>query len=134
MIAHHDRRAERIGRFDIVIAVLVAAAGVLLSPNAATRSTAPTSRASERSWLGGAAVPALSPCRVLWRRVAPLAALGAALLGLVPSTGRCSAAVVRCGVLLPIALTARPTAPARGSTAGALIGLGLWPRSRSGTW
>ena len=124
----------RISRFDIVIAVLVAAAGVLLMVmnvgdlEAGTRG--PDEQAAIR--IGNllpywTAVPLflLVTVPVLWRRVAPLAAAGAALAGLVVNEALVGSEFVRCGVLLPTAFLLAYSAGAGLGRRQALIGLGL---------
>ena len=60
---------------------------------------------------------------LLWRRVAPLAAAGAALAGLVVNLALVGSEYVRCGVLLPTAFLLAYATGARLDRRGALLGL-----------
>jgi hypothetical protein len=106
--------ARRIGKVDIAIATVVSVLGVaLMSSNVA--DDAQTAYKTDPD--GGAAVHIgnlipyeltiplflLVTVPLLWRRVAPLTAVGAAVAGLLVNEALIGSEVVRCGVLLPTA-------------------------------
>ena len=124
----------RISRLDVTIALLVSGLGVVLmimnveDLQAGTRG--PEQQAAIH--IGNllplwTAVPLflLVTAPLLWRRVAPLAAAGAALAGLVLNLALVGSEFVRCGVLLPTVFLLAYAAGARLDRRHALIGLGL---------
>jgi hypothetical protein len=94
MINSMTATRARIGRLDIAIAVVVVGLGVLLMYGNVTDSKVDASPAVIPVFL-------LVTVPVLWRSAAPLAALGAALAGLVVHDVLFGKEVIRCGALLP---------------------------------
>jgi signal transduction histidine kinase len=94
MMRTMGRTGESIGRLDIAIAVALSALGLLLMYGNATDADV------NASWL---AMPVflLVTIPVLWRRVAPLAALAAVAIALAIHIAAFGS-VVRCGVAFPV--------------------------------
>ena len=121
----------RISRTDVAIALVVSALGVVLMVmNVRDLRTGAGARRGGRFHIGDllpywAAVPLflLVTVPLLWRRVAPLAAAGAALAGLVANLALVGSEYVRCGVLLPTAFLLAYATGARLDRRGALLGL-----------
>jgi hypothetical protein len=136
MIDSMTAARERIGKRDIVIAVLVSVLGLLLMyVNVADPPPRP---ADEQAAIHvGDLLPyafalplfLLVTVPLLWRRAAPLAAVGAAFAGLMVNELLVGTEVIRCGVLLPTAFLFAFTAGAelerRDSRIGLALALGL---------
>jgi hypothetical protein len=118
MIDSMTSARQRIGRRDIAIAAILSLLGVLLMVGNVGDD------AVEASVL---AVPffLLVTVPVLWRRSAPIAAMGTTLAGLVVHDVLFGTEVVRCGVVLPIAFLYAFTAGAQLEGREARIGLAL---------
>jgi signal transduction histidine kinase len=112
MITSMGRAGERIARRDIAIAAVVSALGVALMAidvNALSDGVGPDEGAAYHvgSLLPrGFAIPLflLVTVPLLWRRVAPRAAVCAALAGLVLNEALLGTDVIRCGIVGPMAL------------------------------
>ena len=122
----------RISRTDVAIALVVSALGVVLMVMNVRDLTDGARGPDEEAaiHIGNllpywAAVPLflLVTVPLLWRRVAPLAAAGAALAGLVANLALVGSEYVRCGVLLPTAFLLAYATGARLDRRGALLGL-----------
>ncbi len=107
-------------RLDVAIAAALSLLGVVLM---VMNIKDPEEAGAEISWLAvplflGVTVP------VAWRRAAPLGALAAMLGALLVNIALVSG-VVRCGVVLPVALLLAFSASSRLSLVPALAGLGI---------
>ncbi len=107
-------------RLDVAIAAALSLLGVVLMVG---NIKDPEEAGAEISWLAvplflGVTVP------VAWRRAAPLGALAAMLGALLVNIALVSG-VVRCGVVLPVALLLAFSASSRLSLVPALAGLGI---------
>ena len=120
MIIHTARTSERFGRLDIALTVVLIALGsVLMYAN--VEDPDPGMQA-----VGVAAIPLflLVTAPLLWRTVAPLAALGAVLAGLLVHWLAIGAAV-RCGVAFPVIALLTFAVAARLDGRESYLGLGL---------
>src|SRR5215211_594055 len=111
MIASMTSAGERIGKRDIAIAFVLSALGVLLM-YANIVDPADPNNPDEASWIHVGnllppefAIPLflLVTVPLLWRRVDPLGASGAAFAGLLVNEVLLGTEFLRCGVLLPTA-------------------------------
>jgi signal transduction histidine kinase len=117
MIAAMTSARERIGRVDVVIAVL---ASLLAVADMASEV------ADDRIQASLLAVPFAAGLTLplLWRRVAPVRALAVVLVALLVHAALFGA-VVRCGITLPVVFLLVFAAGARLPRDGALLGLAL---------
>ncbi len=122
----------RIGRRDVVIAVLLTALGVLLMVS--NVADPPPHGPDEQSAVHignllpyGFAIPLflLVTVPVAWRRVAPLAAVGAAIVGLILNELLVGSELIRCGVVFPTAYVFGFSTGAQLKGREAFVGLGL---------
>jgi len=122
----------RISRLDVAIALLVSALGVFLMVENVRDLTEGTRGPDEEAaihignlmpYWAAAPLFLLVTVPLLWRRVAPLAAAGASLAGLVVNLALVGSEYVRCGVLLPTAFLLAYATGARLDRRGALLGL-----------
>ena len=139
MIEAMTSARERIGKRDIVIAVVLSAFGLLLMYENVRRLTdgVPATEEEESAIMFAGLVPVefgiplflLVTVPLLWRRAAPVAAVGAALAGLVVNEALIGTEFIRCGVVLPTALlfafASGAQLVARGSRIGLALCLGL---------
>ena len=109
---------ERIGKRDVAITVVLSALGLLLMYGNVVDEEIETSVLAIPLFL-------LVTVPLLWRRAAPIAAVGAALAGLVVHDLLFGTEVVRCGVVLPMAFLFAFTAGAQLERREALTGLAL---------
>ncbi len=127
---------ERIGKRDIVIAVVLSLLGLLLMYDNVYGGLAPENRTDpdQQAVIGvGNLLPyeltiplfLLVTVPLLWRRVAPLTALGASCAGLALNHAFIGTEVVRCGIVLPTAGFFAFTAGAQLRGRDSLLGLGL---------
>ncbi len=135
MIASMTGAGSRIGKRDIVIASVVSVLGLLLmyvNVDGLTDGKPPTE--DEQSVIEiGALLPyelafplfLLVTVPLLWRRVAPIAAGGAALAGLAANVLLLGTEFLRCGVVGPTAFLFAFAAAAQLERRQAFIGLGL---------
>ena len=136
MIESMTSASGRIGRRDIVIAVVLSLLGLLLMYDnvyggvADERATNPDAHAE--IIVDGLlpiefAIPLflLVTVPLLWRRAAPIPAVGAALAGLVLNHVLTGTDMLRCGVVLPTAFLFAFTAGAQLQAREALTGLAL---------
>ena len=128
----------KISKRDIAIACALTALGLLLmygnvhdhyaDPGVARRETAVYFGGLLPIWTAIPLFP-LVTVPLLWRRVAPLAAVGASFAGLVANELLVGTDVVRCGVLLPtafiFAFTTASLLPGRQARNGLALALGL---------
>lgn len=127
------RTMQGIGRGDVAVAAVLSAAGMgLMAVNIAedgTRGPDEHSAVLFDGLLGvhPVAIPLflLVTVPLLWRRVSPLTALGAAIAGLLVNLGVVGSDFLRCGVLLPTAYLLAFAAGARLDGRRAAAGLGL---------
>ncbi len=139
MIGSMTSARERIGRRDVTIAALLSVLGVVLMHDnvyggIADERADPTSDAwADAPFIFGGLVPIevaiplflLVTVPLLWRRVAPIAATGAAIAGLVVNQVLVGTDLVRCGVVLPVAFFFAFTAGAQLAGRRAVAGLAL---------
>jgi hypothetical protein len=133
MIASMTASLARVGKRDIAIASALTALGLLLMyMNVHEHHTDPAQFKENSAIYYGGVVPVelaiplflLVTVPLLWRRVAPIPAVGAAFAGLVVNELLVGTDLVRCGVVLPTAFLFAFT------TASQLDG----PRARTGLW
>jgi signal transduction histidine kinase len=117
MIAAMTSARERIGRVDVVIAVLASLIAV---------ADIASEVADDRIQASVLAVPFAAGLTLplLWRRVAPVRALAVVLVALLVHAALFGA-VVRCGITLPVVFLLVFAAGARLPRDGALLGLAL---------
>lgn len=135
MIASMALLRARVARRDIVIAGVLSILGLLLMYDNVRRLTdgiPPTAEETSAVMYGGIvpvelAIPLflLVTVPLLWRRVAPVTAVGIALAGLVVNELLIGTELLRCGVVLPTAFLFAFTAGAQLHGRDARIGLGL---------
>jgi signal transduction histidine kinase len=126
---------ERIGKLDIAIAAVLSALGLLLMyANVVDLNDGKPPTPDQKAWIDfGGILPAefalpmflFVTVPLLWRRVSPLAAVGASLAGLVVNEVLIGTDLLRCGVVLPTALFFAFTAGAQLDGRESRIGLGL---------
>ena len=133
MIASMTASLARVGKRDIAIASVLTALGVLLMVlNVSDHRADPARFKEETAIYWGGIVPVelaiplflLVTVPLLWRRVAPIPAVTAALAGIVVNELLVGTDIVRCGVVLPTAFIFAFT------TASRLDG----PEARKGLW
>src|SRR4051812_27718522 len=117
MIASMTPAVRDVDRRDVAIAAVLAALGILLMIGSVDDAEVQASPAAVPLFL-------LVVAPVLWRRVAPLPALGATFAALLVHVGLFGT-LVRCGVVFPLAFLLVFAAGARLELRDALIGLGL---------
>lgn len=122
---------ERIGKRDIAIATVVSALGVLLMYGNIVDPADPNNP-DQSAWLHvGSLLPRelaiplflLVTVPLLWRRVNPLAAAGAAFAGLLVNEALLGTEFIRCGVVLVTVFLLAFAAGSRLDERGARIGL-----------
>jgi hypothetical protein len=118
MIDSMTSPSDRISKLDIAIAVAFTLLGVLLMYENVQDDKVQASPAAIPVFLAVTAP-------LLWRRKAPLAALGASLAALVVHDVLFGTEVIRCGVVLPTVFLLVFSAGARLERRVAMIGLGL---------
>jgi signal transduction histidine kinase len=126
---------ERIGKRDAVIAVVLSLLGLLLMYDNVRRLTdgvpATEEEQSAISFAGllpvelGIPLFLLVTVPLLWRRAAPITAVGVAFAGLVVNELLIGTEFIRCGVVLPTALFFAFTAGAQLEARDARVGLAL---------
>lgn len=125
---------ERIGKRDVAIALVLSLLGLLLMYDNVFGELAPENRTGPDQQavvhVGNLlpyelAIPLflLVTVPLLWRRAAPLAAVGAAFAGLVVNEALIGTEVLRCGVVLPTAFLFAFTTGARLEGRDAGVGL-----------
>ena len=118
MIGTMTSARERIGRFDVAVAVVatLVAAGDMLA-----------SHYDDDLQTSVLAVPLFAGVTMplLWRRAAPLAALAATNVALLVHVAAFGDDAVRCGIVIPVALVLGYSAGARLERNEALLGLAL---------
>jgi signal transduction histidine kinase len=133
MIASMTASLARVGKRDIAIASVLTALGLLLMVlNVSDHRADPARFKEETAIYYGGIVPVelaiplfmLVTVPLLWRRVAPIPAVTAALVGIVANELLVGTDIVRCGVVLPTAFIFAFT------TASRLDG----PEARKGLW
>ena len=133
MIASMKASLAGVGKRDIAIASVLTALGVLLMVlNVSDHRADPARFKEETAIYWGGIVPVelaiplflLVTVPLLWRRVAPIPAVTAALVGIVVNELLVGTDIVRCGVVLPTAFIFAFT------TASRLDG----PEARKGLW
>jgi len=137
MITSMTSTRERISKRDIAIAVVVSALGVALMYLNIVEPGDPNNP-DESAWIHVGnllprefAIPLflLVTVPLLWRRVDPIAAAGAATAGLLVNELLLGTEVIRCGVLLPtaflLAFAAGSRLDGRDARAGLLLTTGL---------
>jgi len=135
MIASMTSATERIGKRDIAIAAILSLLGLLLMYANFDRLTdgVPATEEEKSAIEVGNLLPyelafplfLLVTVPLLWRRVAPITAVGAALAGLAVNELLLGTEFLRCGVVAPTAFLFAFTAAARLEARDARIGLGL---------
>jgi hypothetical protein len=116
MISSMTKSAERIGLLDIAIFVAAAAFAVI-----GTIADHYDDKVGTSLW---AAAPfALVTVPLLWRRVAPLAAVGATLVLLLAHVAIFTDTAIRCGVMLPVSFFFAFAVAARLEKRDAFLGL-----------
>jgi signal transduction histidine kinase len=118
MIASMTSTRQRIGKFDVAIAVVFSLLGLLLMYGNVQDNDVDASVLAMPLFL-------LVTVPLLWRRAAPVAATGATLAGLVVHDLLFGTDVVRCGVVLPVAFLLVFSSGARLEQRDAVIGLAL---------
>jgi hypothetical protein len=118
MIDPMTSAGERIGKRDIAIAVVLSLLGLLVMYGNVVDDGVDASVLAIPSFL-------LVTVPLLWRRAAPIAAVGAALAGLLIHDLLFGTEVVRCGVVLPTAFLFAFTAGAQLDGREARLGLAL---------
>lgn len=133
MIASMTASLARVGKRDIAIASVLTALGLLLMLlNVSDHRADPARFKEETAIYYGGIVPVelaiplfmLVTVPLLWRRVAPIPAVTAALVGIVANELLVGTDIVRCGIVLPTAFIFAFT------TASQLDG----PEARKGLW
>ena len=112
MIASMTASLSRVGKRDIAIAAILTALGVaLMVINVTDHNADPAEFKNNTAIFYGGVIPVefaiplflLVTVPLLWRRVAPLAAVGASLAGLAVNELLIGTDIVRCGVVFPTA-------------------------------
>ena len=123
-----------VGKRDIVIASILSVLGLLLMyMNVQEQNADPAEFKRQTAVYFGGLVPVefaiplflLVTVPLLWRRVAPLAAVGASLAGLAVNQLLVGTDLIRCGVVLPTAFVFAFTTAAQLKGRAARYGLGL---------
>jgi hypothetical protein len=135
MITSMTSAGGRIGKRDIAITAVLTALGVLLMyANVVDLTDGKPQTEDQQSWInfGGLlpvqlAIPMfmLVTVPLLWRRVAPIGAVGTAFAGLVANEVLIGTDLLRCGVVLPTALFFAFTAGAQLDGRDSRIGFAL---------
>jgi signal transduction histidine kinase len=136
MIDSMTASLSRVGKRDIAIAAVLTALGLLLMYGNVHDYDAAEYKKNTAIYYGGIvpyvlAIPLfpLVTVPLLWRRVAPLAAVGASLAGLVINELLVGTDVIRCGVVFPTAFVFAFTTGAqldgRQARTGLALSLGL---------
>jgi hypothetical protein len=136
MIDSMTASLSRVGKRDIAIAAVLTALGLLLMYGNVHDYDAAEYKKNTAIYYGGIvpyvlAIPLfpLVTVPLLWRRVAPLAAVGASLAGLVVNELLVGTDVIRCGVVFPTAFVFAFTTGAqldgRQARKGLALSLGL---------
>lgn len=133
MIASMTYAGQRIGKRDVAIAGVLSLLGVLLMSINVVDPADPSDPDQRAAIHVGNLLPyelaiplfLLVTVPLLWRRAAPLAAVGAAFAGVIVNEALLGTELVRCGVLLPTAFVFAFTTGALLEGRSARIGLAL---------
>lgn len=118
MIRSMTSTGASVGRRDIAIAAVLSVLGLLLMYGAVVDKEIEASAVAMPLFL-------LVTVPLVWRRAAPVAALGAVLAGYLVHVAATGTDVIRCGVVLPVVFLLAFSAAARLERRDAQIGLAL---------